>query len=121
MKRKNLMGWAMVLCAATGLTACGIEEPKMTNSSFETMTVKKSDIEVPYKFSARMKGQNDVTITPQVSGQLMRIAVSEGQLVKKGQVLFAIDSRNAQLELEAAQANLQAALASESSAKLEYE
>ena len=93
----------------------------MTNSSFETMTVKKSDIEVPYKFSARMKGQNDVTITPQVSGQLMRIAVSEGQLVKKGQVLFAIDSRNAQLELEAAQANLQAALASESSAKLEYE
>ena len=91
----------------------------MTNSSFETMTVKKSDIEVPYKFSARMKGQNDVTITPQVSGQLMRIAVSEGQLVKKGQVLFAIDSRNAQLELEAAQANLQAALASESSAKLE--
>ena len=93
----------------------------MKNSSFETMTVKKTDIEVPYKFSARMKGQNDVTITPQVSGQLMRIAVSEGQLVKKGQVLFAIDSRNAQLELEAAQANLQAALAQENSAKLEYE
>jgi membrane fusion protein (multidrug efflux system) len=121
MKKKNLMVWAMVLCTTAGLTACGIDEPKMTNSSFETMTVKKSDIEVPYKFSARMKGQNDVTITPQVSGQLMRIAVSEGQLVKKGQVLFAIDSRNAQLELEAAQANLQAALASESSAKLEYE
>ncbi len=114
--------WAvMVGTAVSGLTSCGIDEPKMTNSSFETMTVKKSDIEVPYKFSARMKGQNDVTITPQVSGQLMRIAVSEGQLVKKGQVLFAIDSRNAQLELEAAQANLQAALAQENSAKLEYE
>ncbi len=67
------------------------------------------------------KGQNDVTITPQVSGQLMKIAVSEGQLVKKGQTLFSIDSRNAQLDLEAAQANLQAALAQENSAKLEYE
>ena len=111
----------MVGAAVSGLTSCGIDEPKMTNSSYETMTVKKSDIEVPYKFSARMKGQNDVTITPQVSGQLMRIAVSEGQLVKKGQVLFAIDARNAQLELEAAQANLQAALAQENSAKLEYE
>ena len=68
-----------------------------------------------------MKGQNDVTITPQVSGQLMKIAVSEGQQVKQGQTLFVIDSRNAQLELEAAQANLQAALAQENSAKLEYE
>jgi membrane fusion protein (multidrug efflux system) len=38
-----------------------------------------------------------------------------------GQTLFMIDSRNAQLELEAAQANLQAALAQENSAKLEYE
>ena len=53
MKRKNLMVWAMVLCTTAGLTACGIEEPKMKNSSFETMTVKKTDIELPYKFSAR--------------------------------------------------------------------
>jgi membrane fusion protein (multidrug efflux system) len=68
-----------------------------------------------------MKGQNDVTVTPQVSGQLMKICVTEGEQVKKGQTLFIIDSRNAQLELEAAQANLQAALAQENSAKLEYE
>ena len=121
MKKKNLMVWAMVLCTTAGLTACGIEEPKMKNSSFETMTVKKTDIEVPYKFSARMKGQNDVTITPQVSGQLMKISVTEGQQVRKGQTLFVIDSRNARLELEAAQANLQAALAQENSAKLEFE
>ena len=119
MKRKG-MKWAWVLVAA-GLTACGPDVPKQTQTSYETMTVKKSDIELPYKFSARMKGQNDVTVTPQVSGQLMKICVTEGQQVKKGQTLFIIDSRNAQLELEAAQANLQAALAAESSAKLEYE
>ena len=105
----------------TGLVACNIDMPKETQSSFETMTVEKSDIELPYKFSARMKGQNDVTVTPQVSGQLMQICVAEGQQVKKGQTLFVIDSRNAQLELEAAQANLQAALAQENSAKLEFD
>ena len=122
MKQKKTLIWAvMISMAVVGLTACGIDMPKETQSSFETMTVQKSDIELPYKFSARMKGQNDVTIMPQVSGQLMKIAVSEGQQVKKGQVLFVIDSRNAQLELEAAQANLQAALAQENSAKLEYE
>ena len=122
MKKRNVKTMAVALATlAVALGSCNVNMPKEVPSSFETMTVKKSDIEVPYKFSARMKGQNDVTITPQVSGQLMKIAVSEGQQVKKGQVLFVIDSRNAQLELEAAQANLQAALAQENSAKLEYE
>ena len=110
-----------LMVLSIGLASCGIEEPKLVNSSFETMTVKKSDIVLPEKFSARMKGQNDVTVTPQVSGQLMKICVTEGQQVKQGQTLFIIDSRNAQLELEAAEANLQAALAQENSAKLEYE
>ena len=120
MKKKSFK-CALMLGILAGLVACNIDMPKETQSSFETMTVKKSDIELPYKFSARMKGQNDVTVTPQVSGQLMKICVAEGQQVKKGQTLFIIDSRNAQLELEAAQANLQAALAQENSAKLEFE
>ncbi|MBO4430524.1 MAG: efflux RND transporter periplasmic adaptor subunit [Bacteroidaceae bacterium] len=122
MKKKDSPSWAVALATMVfGLTSCSVDMPKETQSSFETMTVKKSDIEVPYKFSARMKGQNDVTVTPQVSGQLVKICVTEGQQVKQGQTLFVIDQRNAQLELEAAQANLQAALAQENSAKLEYE
>ena len=121
MKNTNCLKWVCGLGVVLGLVSCNLDMPKETKSSFETMTVKKSDIELPYKFSAKMKGQNDVTVTPQVSGQLMKICVTEGQQVKKGQTLFVIDSRNAQLELEAAQANLQAALAQENSAKLEYE
>ena len=122
MKKRNAMTWAVAIATVVGgLTACGLDIPKEVPSSFETMTVEKTDIEVPIKFSAKLKGQADVTITPQVSGQLMKIFVSEGQQVKKGQTLFVIDSRNARLELEAAQANLQAAMAQENSAKLEYE
>ena len=111
----------MIGTAVFGLTACNIDMPKETHTSFETMTVEKQDITVPLKFSAKLKGQADVTITPQVTGQLMKIAVSEGQQVTKGTTLFVIDQRNAQLELEAAQANLEAAVAKENSAKLEYE
>ena len=113
--------WVSALGAMAALVSCGLDLPKVVQSSFETMTIEKKDIVTSLKFSAKLKGQADVTITPQVSGQLTKIAVSEGQQVKKGDVLFAIDSRNAQLELDAAQANLQAALASENSAKLEYE
>ena len=121
MKRKNVLTWAMMLGAVVGLTACGGELPQATMTSYETVTIKKEDITVPIKFSAKLKGETDVTITPQVSGQLMRICVTEGDQVKKGQVLFVIDQRDAQLELESAQANLQAAIAQENSAKIEYE
>ena len=118
----------MAVVVAGGLTACGLDVPKEVPSSYETMTVEKKDITMPIKFSAKLKGQSDVTIMPQVSGQLMKISVTEGQQVRKGQVLFVIDSRNAQHELEAANANLQAAnanltaaLAQANSAKLEFE
>ena len=119
--KPNTKNWACMLGAAVVLTACGIDVPKEVNTSYETVTIEKKDITVPVKFSAKLKGQTDVTITPQVSGQLMKICVTEGQQVQKGQVLFVIDSRDARLELQDAQANLQAALAQENSAKLEYE
>ena len=128
MNRIKIWKWACLLIAAAVVGSCGVDIPKETQSSFETMTVKKTDIEVPVKFSAKMKGQADVTIMPQVSGQLMKIYVTEGQQVRKGQTLFVIDSRNAQHELESARANLQAANANlqaaqsqANSAKLEYE
>ena len=110
-----------MLGIAMALASCNIDMPKETVSSYETITIQKSDIVLPMKFSAKMKGQADVTITPQVSGQLTRICVSEGQRVGRGTVLFIIDQRNAQHEVEAAQANLQAAQAAENSARLEYE
>ena len=112
MKTMKIMKMASMACGfamAALLSSCNLDLPKETQSSYETMTVQKSDIEVPVKFSAKMKGQADVTIMPQVSGQLMKIYVSEGQQVRKGQTLFVIDSRNAQHELESAKANLQAA------------
>ncbi len=126
--QSRLLKCSVLLCAAMSLAACGPDVPQETESSFETITVEKSNIEYPIKFSAKMKGQADVSISPQVSGQLMRICVTEGQRVSRGQTLFVIDSRNAQSELQsaqanlqAAQANLQAAQAQAGSAKLEYE
>ena len=129
MDMKNALKRGFVLFTTTAcLSACGLDIPKETPTSYETITIQKSDVELPMRFSAKLKGQSDVTISPQVSGQLMRICVTEGQRVNKGQTLFVIDSRNAQHEVEAAQANLQAAQANlaaaqaqANSAKLEFE
>lgn len=121
MKRRFSMLGTGFFVMLVFVTSCGVDMPQVKQTSFETLTIEKSTIEVPIKFSAKMKGKTDVTITPQVSGQLMQICVVEGQRVTKGQTLFVIDQRNAQLDLENAQANLYSAQASESNAKLEYE
>ena len=117
----NSMKKSILLILSMALVACGVDAPKTVQTSYPTMTISKSDIFVPLRYSATLKGTSDVTIKPQVTGQLMEVCITEGQQVKKGDVLFRIDSRNAQLELESAEANLAAAIASESSAKLEYE
>ena len=52
--------WSALLLTAFCLTTCGVDMPKETESSFETMTVEKKDIEIPIKFSAKMRGQSDV-------------------------------------------------------------
>ena len=113
--------FSILLAAALFMVGCGMDVPQAVQTSYQTMTIAKSDISVPLKFSATLKGTADVTITPQTSGQLTEVCITEGQQVKKGDVLFRIDSRDAQLELESAEANLLVAEAQESSAKLEYE
>ena len=111
MNKKKALKLTFALSALVGgMTSCGNNVPQVVPTSYETVTIEKSDITVPMKFSSKLKGETDVTITPQVSGQLMRICVTEGDQVKKGQVLFIID-----------QASLQSAIAQENSARIEYE
>ena len=43
--------------------SCGVKMPEETHKSYETVTVKKQDITIPLRFSAKMKGTNDVTIS----------------------------------------------------------
>ena len=60
--KKNLLFLFAVI-----LTACGGSETGFVQTSYPTMTISKSDITVPLKYSANLKGTADVTIKPQVS------------------------------------------------------
>lgn len=121
MIRRNLLGCCM--CAGLAmLVACGGGDESQTYpASFETITVKTQDLVVPFEYSATLVGKNDVSITPQCTGQLMKVCVIEGQRVSAGTVLFVIDQRDAQLAVETAAANLTAAHAAVKTAQLEYD
>lgn len=120
MKVKFFSVFAVVVTAVLSLTSC-VDVPKQTQTSYETLTVKRGDAEIEQTHSATIIGKTNVRITPMVSGTLTAIKVQPGQIVKKGQLLFVIDQRQAQIEIANAKANLQAAEAQMNTAKLEME
>ncbi len=116
--RFHTIRFALVMTVTACVSGC-IDIPQQSNTSYDTITLSRKSVSIPESWSATLFGKNDVTITPQTTGQLMQVCVSEGERVKKGQKLFIIDQRQAFNALETAKANLEAAKAQLSTAQLE--
>ncbi|SFS17209.1 membrane fusion protein, multidrug efflux system [Dyella sp. OK004] len=69
--------------------------------------VVKKDVPVYLTALGTVQALNTVTVNPQVSGQLMTLNFTEGQEVKKGDVLAQIDPRTFQANYEQAMAKRQ--------------
>jgi membrane fusion protein (multidrug efflux system) len=72
------------------------------------VTVTPRDIPATSSFVATTESSQQVEIVARVSGFLERIAYKEGELVKQGQLLFELDRKPFQAQLEAARGALQA-------------
>jgi RND family efflux transporter, MFP subunit len=110
-----------VLLTLLVVAGCGINMPKETHTSFETITIKKQEVDFPSRYNATLEGVNEVTVTSYVSGTATEVNVDIGDHVRKGDILARIDDRQALVAVESAQANLLAAQASQNTAKLEME
>ncbi len=98
-----------------------VDIPKPEDTTYDTMKVKLENKTVDYMYSAKLQGKQDVSILPQVTGTITRIAVKEGQVVKSGQLLFVIDTQQYELNVQTAAANVASAKATLATAKLNYE
>ena len=85
---------------------------------YPTFTVHASSVPVEDRYPATLKGKLDVEIRPQVSGQIIRLAVDEGARVRKGQTLFVIDQVQFQEQVNAASAAVRVAESNVATAKL---
>jgi membrane fusion protein, multidrug efflux system len=96
--------------AIAGLGACSQEAPKPQRPPPEVsvLTVKPQTIPDVPSFVAQTESSQQVDIVPRVSGFLDKIAYQEGDLVKEGQILFQLDPKPFQAQLDAARGELQA-------------
>jgi multidrug efflux system membrane fusion protein len=100
-------GWWL---AAGGLllAACNKQQQAPQNTGVPVTVAKVKLKNVPLNLHAigNVEPIHSVTVRPQVGGVLQRVGFSEGQEVKKGDLLFEIDSRPMQAALAQAEALL---------------
>ncbi len=72
--------------------------------SLKVTTLEKQDITLYKSYSTNIQGEQNVEIWPKVSGFVQNIYVEEGQQVKKGQLLFKLETQTLSQDAEAAKA-----------------
>src|SRR5882762_496390 len=77
----------------------------------ETALVTQHDVPIQIKAIGNVEALSTIAVRSQVEGTLTRVAFVPGQEVKKGELLFNIDSRPLQAQLSEAEANLLKAMA----------
>ncbi len=100
---------ALVITALAALAAgCSKELPpaKRPPPPVSVLTVKPTTIPVSETFVAQTESSRQVDIVARVSGYLDKIAYQEGEVVKEGQVLFQLDPKPFQAQLDAAKGEL---------------
>lgn len=76
---------------------------------FAVQTIVNEDAIVYQEYTANLEGQQNVEIRPKVNGFIDKIYVDEGQQVKKGDVLFKLETQSLNQDASAAKAAVQAA------------
>jgi membrane fusion protein (multidrug efflux system) len=108
MMRKGLAALCLAAWFAGG---CGEKEappPQRPAPQVTIVTVQPQTVPYIATFVAQTESSRQVDIVARVSGYLDRIAYQEGELVKEGQLLFQLDPKPFQAQLQAAQGELQA-------------
>ncbi|MEG3192483.1 efflux RND transporter periplasmic adaptor subunit [Lysobacter sp. D1-1-M9] len=95
---------AIAGCGSQAATNEAMPPPQVSVAPVLSKQVRQWD-----DFTGRVAAVETVELRPRVSGYVERVAYTEGQLVGKGDLLFVIDQRRYQAELDRALAELERA------------
>lgn len=120
-KQQTLFITVGIICAAL-FSSCGENKSApQKQTEYETIRISRDNARLASRFTATLRGKQDVEIRPQVSGTITELCVEEGALVRKGQPICIIDQVPYQAALETAEANVAVAEANVATARLTAE
>lgn len=130
MKFRHNNGWiglqlACVTASLLSLTGCNSSVASgggsMPVPEVMVADVQERDVRSWDEFNGRLSAIDSVAVRPRVSGYIEQMAFKEGDEVKKGDLLFLIDQRPYQAEVNSASARLERARTAEELAKAQVD
>lgn len=98
-----------VFFALLMIAGCGSDSRENTQQKaipIKAIKTIKQDVQIASEYAGQVQGKNEIRIQAKVSGSIVEKMVSGGDVVKKGQPLFRIDSRQYESALLLAKAQL---------------
>jgi len=114
--------FVFALIGAIALAACGKEAPPPARLPPEVSVLTITPTTIPYTpiFVAQTESSRQVNIVARVSGYLDRVAYKEGEFIKQGQLMYVLDPKPFQAQLNAAKGELQSQQARLATARATY-
>jgi membrane fusion protein, multidrug efflux system len=115
--------WFILFCAAA-VAACSNTAAQPADPPPPAVTVAEvleRDVTEWDEFTGRLEAVNTVEVRPRVSGYVSKVAFSEGAVLRAGTLLFQIDPRPFQTEVDRLRAELVRARATAERARAELE
>lgn len=105
---KRYIFYSMTILLSSIIISCG-EQSQSTQSIARVKcdTVRTAMLSDNLQFTARIKAAEEVNLAFKVSGSLKHVFAKKGQFVRQGELLAQIDSRDYELQLQAAEAEWQ--------------
>ena len=121
-RQTKIVFLAMVCLLCMGIIAgCGNKQPQQGEQAVavKAMQVIQKDTPITYVYAGEIKAKEEVSLQARVSGSIVAKMVEGGDVVRKGQPLFKIDSRSYQSAVLSNQAQLAQAQANLKNAELD--
>jgi len=106
-KTFSLLSIAMI--AFLAVTGCSKKEEVVKEEVIrpaKIMTIEDIEQTQNFKFPGKVQALDRVELSFEVSGKLVKVAIKEGQRIKKGGIIAKLDSSNYQSQLDASQAQV---------------
>ncbi|GGK40207.1 MULTISPECIES: efflux RND transporter periplasmic adaptor subunit [Flavobacteriaceae] len=110
---KKIFKYTIATLSVVFFISCKDNKPQQQQARgpipFAVKAVEIEDAVVNQEYSVNLEGQQNVEIRPKVNGFIQKIYVDEGQLVKKGQLLFKLETQSLSQDAAAAKARINVA------------